>query len=181
MSAIVVFRVLSGLKLEALHRRDAIRRDLAASQNDRLEDIEPLMKDIDARVRVLEQAWHKDSFELEASGPYQTLFQTLNPDQASTAPEEEPTTSATTFSAWPENRQSNAKANSEFTMSLIKRKLIFTSTRTPSSSSASSPFSSSLRSYPDTRLSASPSTPPALDRYQTRTSGISYRAASSPF
>jgi hypothetical protein len=181
LSATVVFRVLSSLKIEILHRRDAIRRDVAASQNGRREDTEPLMKGIDARVKVLEQVWHKDTFELEASGPYQTLFQTLNPDQPSTAPEEESTTSAKTFSAWPENQQSNAKVNSKLTMSMIKRKLMLTSTRTPSSSSASSPFSSSLRSYPDTRLSASPSTPPALDPPQTQTSGISYRAASSPF
>jgi hypothetical protein len=124
LSATVVFRVLSSLKIEVLHRRDVIRKELAASQNDRGEDIEPLMKGIDARVKVLEQAWHKDTFELEASDLYQTLFQTRESDQLSTVQEEEPTTSAKTFSAWPENQQSSAKVNSKLPMSLIKQQLI---------------------------------------------------------
>jgi len=131
LSATVVFRVLSSLKIEVLHRRDVIRKDLATSQNDRGENIEPLMKGIDARVKVLEQAWHKDTFELEASDLYQTLFRTRTPDQPSTAPEVEPTTSAKTFSAWPENQQSNAKVNSELTIFLTKRKLMSSSTRIP--------------------------------------------------
>jgi hypothetical protein len=126
LSATVVFRVLSSLKIETIHRRDLIRRDLSTS-----EDIEPLMKGIDARIKVLEDVWHKDTSELEASELYQTLFQTLEPDRPSTSQEEEPTTSAKTVSAWPENQQSNPKVNPRLIAAKPEQRLTFLATRTP--------------------------------------------------
>lgn len=126
LSATVVFRVLSSLKIEILHRRDLIRRDLTTS-----EDIEPIMKGIDARIKVLEDVWHKDTSELEASELYQTLFQTLEPDRPSTSPEEEPTTSAKTVSAWPETQQSNPKVRLKLVVFIIEQQLTCLASRTP--------------------------------------------------
>lgn len=126
LSATVVFRILSSLKIEVLHRVDLIRRDLSTT-----EDIEPLMRGIDARVKVLEQAWHSDTSELEASELYQTLFQTLEPDRPSTSTEEEPTASAKTVSAFPENQHSNAKVDRKLTTPMVKQQLTLIPTRTP--------------------------------------------------
>ena len=81
LSATAVFRVLSSLRIEVLHRRDVIRRDSAALNDNRGEETEALIKAIDAHVAVLEIAWQKDTAELEASELYRTLFQTLEPDQ----------------------------------------------------------------------------------------------------
>jgi hypothetical protein len=128
LSATVVFRVLSSLKIEVLDRRNLIPKAMS-------KDIEPLMKGINTRIEVLEQAWNKDISEHEASKLYQPLFQTLELDRPSNSPEQEPTTSAKTVSAWPENQQSNAKVNRKLTISLIERQLKFISIRTPQSSS----------------------------------------------
>jgi hypothetical protein len=108
LSATVVFRVLSSLKTEILHKRSVIRR--ATLEGNRAEDIGPLLKGIDARVAVLEDVWHKDTSDLEASELFQALFQTTKPERLS-PPDMEPPASAKAFSAWPENQQSNPKVN----------------------------------------------------------------------
>lgn len=111
LSATVVFRVLSSFKTEVLHRRDVIRRELAASKDTCAEDVEPLMRGVDAHIAVLEDVWHKETSELEAGELFQALFQTAEQDRPSEA--EPAVVPAKTFSAWPETQQSNPKVNEQ--------------------------------------------------------------------
>jgi hypothetical protein len=127
LSAMAVFRVLSSLKIEILHRRHLIRNDLS-------EDIEPLMKGIDARIKVLDQAWNKDTSELEASKLYQSLFETLELDRPTSPPEGEPAPPAKTSAAWPAGQQSSSKVDRKLTIPVVGHQLTFPSTRTPRSS-----------------------------------------------
>jgi hypothetical protein len=113
LSANVVFRVLSSFKMEVLQRRDVIQRDLKSLEKSRVEDIEPLTRGIDARIAVLEDAWHKDISDLEACGPFQALFSSLETDHSSTSLEETPATSVKVFSAWPTNQQSSQKVRED--------------------------------------------------------------------
>jgi hypothetical protein len=111
LSATVVFRVLSSFKTEVLHRRDVIRRELAASRDTCAEDVEPLMRGVDAHIAVLEDVWHKDTSELEAGELFQALFRTAEQDRPSEA--EPAVVPAKTFSVWPETQQSNPKVNEQ--------------------------------------------------------------------
>jgi hypothetical protein len=104
LSATVVFRVLSSFKTEILHKRSVIQR--AALARNCAEDIEPLLRGIDARVAVLEEVWDRDTSELEGSELFQTLFRTLEPSASS---EVEPEISVKTFAAWPAEQQSSPK------------------------------------------------------------------------
>lgn len=112
LSATVVFRILSSFKIEVLQRKDIIRRDLVSSKETSLEDIEPLMKGIDARIAVLEDAWHEDISQLEASETFQALFQSPDPDRSSSsAQKEDSATPVNVFPAWPTNQQSTQKVS----------------------------------------------------------------------
>lgn len=129
LSATVVFRVLSSIKIEVLHRKDMIRRSLAASKDNCGEDIEPLMKGIDAHIAVLEDVWHKDTSELEGGELFQTLFGTLEPNRPP-SPEGWSATPDRPFSAWPENQQSSPKVNRTVRIPMIGQRLTFFATRT---------------------------------------------------
>jgi len=111
LSATVVIRVLSSYKIEILHKTDVIRRHLAASGNKSGDEIEPLMKGIDARIAVLEGVWNKGMSDLEASDLFQSVFQAIKPGLLSPSPGVEPATPAQVFPAWPANQQSNPKVS----------------------------------------------------------------------
>lgn len=114
LSATVVFRILSSFKIEVLQRKDVIRRDLVSSKDTSLEDIEPLTKGIDARIAVLGDAWHEDMSQLEASEPFQALFQSPDQDRSSASPpKEDSATPVKVFPAWPTNPQSTQKVRED--------------------------------------------------------------------
>lgn len=119
LSGTVVFRVLSRLKIEILHKRD----------------VKPLMRGIDARIAVLEDVWHKDTSAFEASELFQAPFRTPDSDQSCSSPNEEPAMPVKAFPTWPKDQQSNPKVNRTTMVATIEQELTFVAIRTPSSSS----------------------------------------------
>jgi hypothetical protein len=132
LSATAVFRVLSSLKLEVLNKREGIRRDLAASKDSRREDIEPLMRGIDARVAVLEEAWYKETFEFEAGELLGGLFRPSDPVHSFPL-DGEPATPAENqiFTAWPTQQEVDQKVTQNPPMSMIEQQLTSLPIRTP--------------------------------------------------
>ena len=110
LGATVVFRVLSSFKLEVLHKRDIVRRELATSEGFCEKDLEPLLRGIDTRIAVLEDVWHKDTSEFEAGGLFQIFLRAMEEtNRSSSLTEREPVTPVRTFTAWPTHQQNNAK------------------------------------------------------------------------